>query len=94
MITPEFDPAPLALWLIFVDGTEREILRIDREVLNLALDEMKKSGAPIAAVISKAIFSHFLVPIFGRMKAVLRSDHGETLCGVLNYPSKRVNDCQ
>jgi hypothetical protein len=79
------DPGPLALRIVFPNGEEKELQDIDRQAILSAVADAKTKEAPLAGLLTFVTIPNFPVHHFGRVKVILRTQTGDTICGALNF---------
>lgn len=80
----EDDPGPMKVILIFPNGTEAEIGKLDEALIAQSKAQAADSKNPIAGVISHAVHAPFQVQVPGKLLAVLETKTGRHTCAVLN----------
>ena len=91
MVEPHAAIGPLAILLVFPNGHEQEVNKLEGAVIEKAQKEAEAAGLPFGGVVAKVVMSPFPILAFGRIKAVLRGSDGDTLCATLNFQKEATS---
>ena len=82
-----FDPATeptVSIMLRDEEGWEQLLSDVSPEIVKKARDEANAKSAPLAGLISRAVFAGFKLQKLGRIRVVVRIDGQEYIGGALN----------
>lgn len=86
VVEPDTILNPISLVLIMANGDEVPVTTLEAELLERAKQEARASDAGIGTVVSKAVIAQFLVPKYGRVKAIARMEgEGDVVCAAINF---------